>query len=300
MIRQIHIRLDMRAIAFTRTLVALVALLLDCHLPEQACGQERHAQVQSSDIAREYAHKSQKIQNLLVNYNEAISPIMSIESLFRIGMFDFPESAVTVCKAGQKEYLRSLTKRRQLDQLLKQMKHIDPSIADFKDMLTKASAKEFLRVVAQQPFVTAETIYVFDGESLRQKTPSSLATSGTKHPVYNVLPLSSDRRGHPIGRTYMEFIGFGIKADSDFTDDFSIAFAQSDVIVLAGSDLVEGSKCVVVKCPGKQEVWLDINKGFAVRKRDLYSSAGLYLTVDYSDHVEIVPNVWIPKSVRKQ
>src|SRR6185503_4163242 len=70
--------------------------------------------------------------------------------------------------------------------------------------------------------------------------------------------------------------------------------------VLQKEEEVFDSSCVVVDCPGLERLWLDPNKGMAVRRRTWMDpgSSNERLSLEVEDLVSVAPGLWLPLKCR--
>lgn len=61
---------------------------------------------------------------------------------------------------------------------------------------------------------------------------------------------------------------------------------------------VGGRWCQVLECPGRDQIWLDIDRGCAVVARQItYTRPSQVHRIEFADFREMVPKVWVPRTL---
>jgi hypothetical protein len=74
-------------------------------------------------------------------------------------------------------------------------------------------------------------------------------------------------------------------------------FKRATFAVAPRTEAIDGSECVVIEAIGEQKLWLDPQKGYAVRKREFYKDGNHTRTIYCRELVEVTPALWLPRQV---
>jgi hypothetical protein len=163
-----------------------------------------------------------------------------------------------------------------------------------KSQLREKTASDRMRpeMLRQVP----EMEVIFDGKTLRQKHPRSMAAE-----IRNKPNLLSDEGWFP--QDYLKNVGLVLPdvakpANDRRKERLPDAFALGAFQVLRSRQAIDGTPCVIVECPRREKVWLDPEKGFVVRQREFYDpETGLLRERRHNGaFVEVEPGVWLPRN----
>lgn len=148
--------------------------------------------------------------------------------------------------------------------------------------------------------VSTGSEFGFDGRTLRRKTPESNLA----------IVMTPDRArldSQYFSQEYLGCLKMTLPNVLDPADDrkgqrFPDAFAVREYQVQPRTEEVDGHRCVVVSCPGRETLWLDPEMNYSLRR-----STSNYLQTDVlgtrytnTDFQEIESGVWLPRRCRHE
>jgi hypothetical protein len=145
-----------------------------------------------------------------------------------------------------------------------------------------------------------ERTVVYDGKVLREKRPFS-RKSGRE-----LIMVQAVRKegacyfpGVYTGAALIGLFDPGEKSPGSLKDRDRIPEMLKTAVFAVGpqSELVDGAPCIVIEAEGWQKLWLDPQKGYAVRRRILYNKGEQSFTIHCKEFERITPDVWLPRQV---
>jgi hypothetical protein len=142
---------------------------------------------------------------------------------------------------------------------------------------------------------------VYDGKVLKEKRP----LSGKAGPEIVMVQAVRKLDTLYFPNMYTGAVCFtspdpGEKQSGNVTarDRIPEMFKTGTFVVAQQKENVDGADCVVVAAEGRQKLWLDPQKGYVVRKRELYNKDGEHtFTIHCREFESVTPDLWLPRHV---
>ncbi|MGH7138442.1 MAG: hypothetical protein ACREHD_22045, partial [Pirellulales bacterium] len=260
------------------------------------------------DIVASYRDHRGKLKSVLVEYDRTGRALVDRRMLYEsLRVFDFPPATITAALAGEKRYSRVASENRDMAAVIGVLQSENPELLKGAegDLSSRVPFDELERILPKIAPTRAERILIFDGAVVRERSPHSLKTGGDASPVYIVRDATAKPIRSIFPETYFDHIGYAAAEPGDHERTKESLFNElPDVLLIAPFVLrppenIDGTACVVVEAAGYQKLWLDVARGFAVRKRQAFVRGELSAEYEFDDFAEVAHGVWMPRKVRQ-
>jgi hypothetical protein len=218
------------------------------------------------DITEAYRRHYQAVKTLKVVYERAGSPLIDKEVLNKHGIRQQRPSIRTIVTAENKLYYHSA----------------------YTLPATESRGEK-----------KREKVQWYDGSRLIVKIAST-----PRIRAYSIRDTRYEREYWSSSGRYHEHVLFatlmpGLPNDNERAKRHRIPelFSGAAFSVSDSPEKVNGVDCVVVEATGHDKLWLDPDRGFALRRRELWREDTLWNVTECDDLAEVAPGVWMPKTV---
>ncbi|HVC93383.1 MAG TPA: hypothetical protein VND64_06810 [Pirellulales bacterium] len=260
------------------------------------------------DVVAACRNNREKLATVLVEYELTGSALVDRRMLYEhLRTYDFPRATtITVVLGAQRRYCKVESDNKDLAAVITALRAEKPGflVGVTGDLSRHVSFEDVDRMLPKIAATHYESVLVFDGTTVRERSPHSLKTMDEASPVYIVRDASTLRLRTVFPESYFDYIGYGasdpndrIASKENLLHQLPGLLSIAPFAVAMASEDVAGSPCLVVEALGYQKLWLDAAIGFAMRKRQIYANAELRAEFEFDDFTEVLPGVWMPQTV---
>ncbi len=266
------------------------------------------AQPELEKVTLSYRQHYQTLRSLRVVYEQTPGPLIDRSVLWQYGRrCEFVPITITVVMQGGKIYYDSTMERRDFSDVFRLLEKETPNRfkgvqGDLNPLVTYAEIERLLPKITAKPW--KDTV-VFDGSSLREKSPETLREADTEIPTFAILDASKDALS-TFWWVYPELVLYapvtpGLPKYEDHAQQSRIPelFSRAGAATSVGHETFKGIDCTVVDVVGRQKLWLDARHGYAVRRRLVSYEGRPWTELECEDLVEAVSGVWLPRTLTK-
>ncbi len=266
------------------------------------------AQPELERITESYRQHYQTLGSLRVVYEETPVPLIDRSVLWQYERrHEFVSEAITVVMHGGTIHYDFTMERKDLSEVFRLLAKESPN--RFKgvqgDLNQLVSYAEIERLLPEVKAKSWNDTFVFDGSSLRYKSPATLREADTEIPTFAILDASKDTFS-TFWWVYPELVLYApltprLPKYEDHAQESRIPelFSRAGASVSVGHETFKRIDCTVVKVGGRQKLWLDDRYGYAVRRREVSYEGRPWTELEYEDLVEVASGVWLPKTLTK-